>query len=143
MAKLNDKGHEILDNTPVAIPVGWKRPESLQEQMRRMIRTELSQAAANEGFETFEESEDFDVEDDAPDPQSQWEIQYEPNEPNPASEPDRGHPGGSEESGKDGSGKPGPGSGDPTPPGPGKSDPQTQNGSANGPANAGAPGQSD
>jgi len=58
-----DPGLEYLDPTPVAIPVGANRPESLQETMRRLVRNELSAAASSAGLETFEESIDFDIDD--------------------------------------------------------------------------------
>lgn len=71
---LNERGHEVPDPTPVARPVRWSPPETLVEQIRRFVRNEFSQQAAAGGFETFEEADDFDVDDDHPDPQSQWEL---------------------------------------------------------------------
>ena len=65
MAKLNENGHEVLDPTPLALPAGFKRPEPLADMMRRLVRTELSRRAEDAGLETFEESEDFDVDDDS------------------------------------------------------------------------------
>lgn len=64
---------EVLDGTPMALPVGFRRPPSLIEQMRLMIRNEMSQAAAQKGRETFEEANDFDVADDPDDPTTPWE----------------------------------------------------------------------
>lgn len=58
-----DPGLEYLDPTPVAIPVGAQRPESLADTMRRLIVNELSTNAARAGLETFEESIDFDIDD--------------------------------------------------------------------------------
>lgn len=100
MAKLNDRGHEILDNTPIEIPLGWRKPESLTEQMRRLIRTEMSIRAQDQGFETFEEADDFDVDEDDPLPQSEWEMTYEPEGNDP-------------ELGASGSNDPGPTAGEP------------------------------
>lgn len=57
-------GKEYLDPTPVAVPVGFGRPESLQETIRRLVRTEVSRGASQAGFESFEEANDFDVDDD-------------------------------------------------------------------------------
>lgn len=74
MAKLDDRGREILDDTPVAIPVKFKRPETLAEQIRRVIREEASRAAQHAGYETFEEADDFDVEDDDYNPRSPHEL---------------------------------------------------------------------
>lgn len=60
-----DKRCEIPDNTPVEIPLGYKAPETLQEMIARMIRVENMQQMAAKGMETFEEADDFDVDDDA------------------------------------------------------------------------------
>lgn len=65
--------YEELDTRPVARPVGWRAPEPLAEMVRRLVRTELSQQAAQLGAETFEEADDFDVGDDY-DPVSPWEL---------------------------------------------------------------------
>ena len=56
---LDKNGNEVLDSTPMEIPVGFMRPPSIQQQIQRLVRTELSDAAGNRGDETFEESEDF------------------------------------------------------------------------------------
>lgn len=61
---LDERGWEIPDPTPMAWPAGVRRPETLTEQIRRLVRLEVSQAAAAQGMETFEESDDFDVDDD-------------------------------------------------------------------------------
>ncbi len=54
---------EDLDLTPLEMPV---EPEKLDyhEEMRRIVRDELSRTADAQHQETFEESDDFDVEDD-------------------------------------------------------------------------------
>lgn len=65
MSRLDENGHEVPDPTPLAIPVGAKKPESLEERIRRLVRSErFGNAMSEQGFETFEESEDFDIEDD-------------------------------------------------------------------------------
>lgn len=80
MPGLDEKGHEIPDSTPMALPVGFKRPESLQDQIRRLIRSErLAMEASSLGRETFEEADDFDVGDDY-DPTSPYEEVFEPRE---------------------------------------------------------------
>lgn len=61
--KYDERGRELPDPTPIAIPVGFNRPETLQEQIRRLVRNEFSQVAAATGFETFDEANDFDVPD--------------------------------------------------------------------------------
>lgn len=51
------------DPKPVEVPTELKRPESTDERMRRLIREHISPKAQDMGFESLEESEDFDVED--------------------------------------------------------------------------------
>lgn len=77
LAKLDEHGREIGDPKPVAIPVGFKRPETLAEQVQRLVRTSISRQAEAEGKETFEESEDFDVGDDD-DPRTPYETFFDP-----------------------------------------------------------------
>lgn len=77
MAYLNDKGQEVLDNTPISMTVPFNRPEPLHLRIRRMIL--LAQREAGEGYETEEEANDFDVPDDPnPDPFSPWEENFLP-----------------------------------------------------------------
>lgn len=66
MNNLNEKGQEVLDPTPMAIPFGYQRPPTLQEQIRRLMRYEydLMKQATGEDVETPEEADDFDVGDD-------------------------------------------------------------------------------
>lgn len=66
-------GREVMDSTPMSLPVGFRRPPSLIEQMRSMIRHELSEGAARAGRETFEESLDFEIPDDPDDPTTPYE----------------------------------------------------------------------
>lgn len=73
---LNEKGHEVLDDTPVAMPVGFKRPQSMTDMIRQYVRTELSKQASEQGNETWEEADDFDVGDDY-DPKSPWELTFD------------------------------------------------------------------
>lgn len=56
---------ETPDPTPVE--VGIPRPPTMQELIAAAVRNQLSNAAASQGFETFEESDDFDVSDDLDD----------------------------------------------------------------------------
>lgn len=74
---LDKNGHEIPDPTPLSLPLHFKRPETLAEQVQRLVRTHVSAAAAAAGAETFEEAEDFDVGDDI-DPTSPYEEHFDP-----------------------------------------------------------------
>jgi len=67
-------GREVADEDRVALPPGWQYPESLTAQIQRMVRLELSRQAGDEGYETFEESDDFDVDDDESMPESPYEV---------------------------------------------------------------------
>lgn len=74
---LNAKGQEVVDPNPVAVPTGLGRSETLSEQIRRLIRTLLSEQAGADGEETFEEADDFDVGDDF-DPTTPYEMNFDP-----------------------------------------------------------------
>lgn len=63
--KLFGRG-ERVDPRPLAIPAGMELPETAEQKMARMIRTELSRQAAEAGFESFEDANDFDCPDDDP-----------------------------------------------------------------------------
>lgn len=75
---MDEHGNEIPDPTPIAIPAGFKVPESLSDQIRRIIQTSVSEQAQEQGMETFEESEDFDIDDDMFDPSSPYEEVFDP-----------------------------------------------------------------
>ena len=58
-------GKEVPDPTPVALPVGHHHPPTLREDMQRFIREEVSRHYQEaEGAGSFEEEDDFDVDDD-------------------------------------------------------------------------------
>lgn len=58
------KGREYLDTTPVEWPIGLSVPESLEQKIARMVRTGVSQFAQEQGAESFEEADDFDIGDE-------------------------------------------------------------------------------
>lgn len=107
MNPLNERGHEVPDPTPMALPVGVKRPLSLREQIQRFVREELSAVSAQQGHETFEEADDFDIEDedDGHKFASKWELSadqesYRPGTAERFNQDDGGdEPGGSERGG--------------------------------------------
>lgn len=65
MATLDEKGHEWLDQTPVAIPFHIERPEPIHVRMRRIAEA-FYQEKLHEGkdVESVEEANDFDIPDD-------------------------------------------------------------------------------
>lgn len=80
-AVLDKAGNEVGDPVPMAPPLHMTRPLSLSEQIKQMVRRELSEVAHNQGFETFEESDDFDIDDDPLDPQTPYEAVFDPPPP--------------------------------------------------------------
>lgn len=61
LVRYNDRGEQILEDTPVEVPLGWNAPESIEVTIARMVRTQLSMAAEAAGFETMDEAYDFDM----------------------------------------------------------------------------------
>lgn len=60
---LDDKG-EYPDPTPMSPPLGYKKQPSMVQLMREMIASnDLRKAAEAAGMETFEEADDFTVDD--------------------------------------------------------------------------------
>jgi len=69
LKKCFDKlGQFIPDPTPVAIPAGFEKPESLEQRIARIVRSnEMTRLAENSGSDTFDEYDDFeDTEDNLP-----------------------------------------------------------------------------
>lgn len=72
--KHRDDGMEYPDPTPIEVPLGFRRPPSIHEEIRRFVRQEMSRQAQEQGGESFEEADDFEVDED-PDPLTQYELQ--------------------------------------------------------------------
>lgn len=70
-------GREIPDDRPMVLPSGFRRPETLAEQVQRLVRSHVSRMAADRGDETFEEAEDFDVGEDV-EPSTPYETFFDP-----------------------------------------------------------------
>lgn len=67
----------LPDPTPIAPPIGYQKLPSMFDRVRDMVRSEqLRQAAIDNGDETFEEADDFDV-GDVDDFQTPYEEMYE------------------------------------------------------------------
>lgn len=82
LCKFNEKGHEILDTTPVEMPdQGFEPTSSADEKMRLMLEAmqeKLNRMAAGKPayeYETVEASHDFDV----PDEGFKNPFAYDPN----------------------------------------------------------------
>lgn len=74
---LTKDGAEIPDPTPLEIPAGFKIPETAEQRIQRMVRHSMSEWAARNEAETFEEADDFDISDDE-DPTSPYETHFDP-----------------------------------------------------------------
>jgi len=84
VATLNERGQEELYSIPTFISTG-PRPLSITEQIQRLMRVEISRQAAEQGYESFEESDDFEDDefDDAPESPYQDEKLMRPDWPGP------------------------------------------------------------
>lgn len=82
MQKAEDRNPawEYPDPRPVALPVGFKAPTPLEVMVRQIVRTTVSQAAGDSGRETFEEADDFDVEEEDGEMHSPWELNFDKDE---------------------------------------------------------------
>lgn len=73
----DEHGYEVPDPQPMQVRTGFKRPETLAEQVQRLVRGAISRQAEEAGMETFEDSEDFDVESDS-EPNTPYEEFFDP-----------------------------------------------------------------
>lgn len=71
------RGRETPSQERLSLPSGFERPLTLQEQVQRLVRTSLSAYAEAQGMETFEEADDFDIEDDV-EPNTPYEVFFDP-----------------------------------------------------------------
>lgn len=76
---LDFDGREVLNPVPMEVPLNFRQPLSLQQQIKRILRNEFSHHAQLQGFESFEESNDFEVDDSGFDiePSSKYELMEE------------------------------------------------------------------
>ena len=61
---LNEKGEEVLDPRPIAVSGSMKPALSLADRVRAYVQNELSDFYSDKGKESFEEADDFDVDDE-------------------------------------------------------------------------------
>lgn len=78
--QLDERGWEIPDPNPVEMPIGFERPESVEEMIQRMVRGGVSALAREAGYETFEEADNFEIEDEDGfnDPATPYEEEFDP-----------------------------------------------------------------
>lgn len=76
---LDGQGKEQLSPIPLSVPGPGDAPLSIQAQIKQALRTEkLKQALESRDVETFEEADDFDIEDEEDwRPFAPWEADFE------------------------------------------------------------------
>lgn len=62
-ARMQGPTEDVMDKTPVAMPIGWDKPDPLHEQIARLVR-EAVQAETGEEVGDFDEEDDFVEEDE-------------------------------------------------------------------------------
>lgn len=80
--KIDLNGKEVLDETPVPPPVGHLHTDPVRDRIRDFLRQEQARLAEEAaGGETFEDLNDFGVDDDDTyDPDVPWENGINPDE---------------------------------------------------------------
>lgn len=75
-----EEGYEILDPTPVALPIGYVKQPSLREQIAHAVRTQKLLDDSDVLEETEDDADDFDImDDDGTLPPSPHEIEGLPS----------------------------------------------------------------
>lgn len=76
---IDEYGNFVVSDVPMAPPIGYKKQPSMVEMVREMVRSERLRAEAEAAdAESFEESEDFDVDDDPDYPHTPWTNDFDP-----------------------------------------------------------------
>lgn len=87
MPTLDENGREILDQTPVSLPLNYDRPEPLHLRIRRMI-LEATAAQKGDDVETIDDANDFLIPDDPSSFDTSYtEPDYDPSLPEPEPRP--------------------------------------------------------
>lgn len=80
-SEIRSDGKEYPDGVPMQPPVGYRAEPTISELIKMFVRRELSQVADQHEFDSFEEAEDFDIEDDPVDPLTPYERVFDPPKP--------------------------------------------------------------
>lgn len=73
------RGEELLDPTPLALPVDFVPPEPLNVLVARLLQHPTQSDLHAAGYETMEEADDFDIDDDF-DPSTPYEEHFDHGE---------------------------------------------------------------
>lgn len=80
-SSIGKDGKEYPDPVPIAPPLDYVPPPDIMSMIRTMIMSErLKEKLREEGYETPEEADDFDIDDDPLDPLTPYERYFEPQE---------------------------------------------------------------
>lgn len=67
VSKLTPDGSELPDSRPVEVPIGFERPESIQDLIRRLVRDPaIREDLTSSDAESFDEADDFEIDDGMP-----------------------------------------------------------------------------
>lgn len=78
-AHLDENGHEVVSSTPMSPPLGWTKQPTMVDHIRNLVKSEmLRQATEATGNETFDEADDFNIDDDPIDHTVPMERIFEP-----------------------------------------------------------------
>lgn len=76
---VNAQGQEVLDPVPMEPPIGYQRTETMFDIIQRQVRDAILQKEIDaQGYETFEEADDFEIGDDF-EPYSPHENDLDPD----------------------------------------------------------------
>lgn len=76
MAKLDERGREVLDQTPMAVPFHFERPQPIHLRLRQQILDFVAEQRQNEEVESLEDFNDFEI-DGEPDSYDDARSPYE------------------------------------------------------------------
>jgi len=92
-AGINQRGEEVPDPVPTQAPIGHGGQPQLDQLIKQYVRREMSELAQAQEYETFDEADDFEIEDDPLDPLTEYERVFDPPlPPPPEGKGDRGGP---------------------------------------------------
>lgn len=72
---INASGAVVVSSTPTVTFADLQRPETIEEMVRRLMTHSL-EANYYLGEESLDEADDFDIEDDVPDPVTRYELDH-------------------------------------------------------------------
>lgn len=70
-----ENGRETMDQTPVAYPLHFSRPEPLHLRIRRLILEQMQESMSYTEVDTAEEADDFSTPDDDEMPGTPYEME--------------------------------------------------------------------